>query len=211
MTKEKPATQEERAKQTKKKVIRATIACLDKQGYAETTFARIQDRAGVSRGAITHHFPNRQALVAATAMELLSNALGPVERRADSTPDAAEPVAELIKHVWDRVVNSSGGRAMVEILVACRTDKELHRLLQDQLHDWDRQSRESVNTAYRGSEPDADDAELLWSIIRNFLRGLILHDKFVADPAYLTRMVERFARIMETQLIMLSDPNEDPE
>jgi len=77
----KPTQQDRRSRSTQAKVIRATITCLDRLGYAETTFARIQERAGVSRGAITHHFPTRQALVAATAMELLSRALDPVERR----------------------------------------------------------------------------------------------------------------------------------
>ena len=38
---------------------------------------------------------------------------------------------------------------------------------------------------------------------RNFLRGLVLHDKFVSDPAYLARMVARFADLMETQLTPL--------
>ncbi|SDC41864.1 TetR/AcrR family transcriptional regulator [Ruegeria marina] len=199
---EKPTPQDRRSKATQTRIIRATITCLDRLGYAETTFARIQARAGVSRGAITHHFPTRQALVAATAMELLANALGPVERRATSA-DRPEPVRDLITRAWDQVVNSAGGRAMVEILVACRTDKELYRLLEQRLHDWDAQSRASITHAYRGAGVDPDDAELLWSMTRNFLRGLVLHEKFVSDTAYLARMVARFADLMETQLVAL--------
>ncbi|MCU9836833.1 TetR/AcrR family transcriptional regulator [Ruegeria sp. WL0004] len=199
---DKPTPQDQRSKAMQARIVRATITCLDRLGYAETTFARIQAKAGVSRGAITHHFPTRQALVAATAMELLANALGPVERRAASA-DQPEPVRALITRAWGQVVNSAGGRAMVEILVACRTDKELYHLLEQRLHDWDAQSRGSINRAYRGSGKDPDDAELLWSMTRNFLRGLVLHDKFVSDPAYLARMVDRFAGLMETQLIPL--------
>ncbi|MEX0316384.1 MAG: TetR/AcrR family transcriptional regulator [Ruegeria sp.] len=192
MTTDRPRPQDQRRKTMQARIIRAAIACLDTLGYAETSFARIQTKAGVSRGAITHHFPTKQALVAATAMELLANALEPVEQ------GAPVPVRDLILTAWDRVVNSSGGRAMVEILVACRTDTELHHLLADHLHDWDRQSRASIAASYKGH--DAGDAELLWSITRSFLRGLILHEKFVDDPADMTRMVDRFARLMETQL-----------
>lgn len=199
---EKPTPQDRRSKAMQARIIRATITCLDRLGYAETTFARIQAKAGVSRGAITHHFPTRQALVAATAMELLANALGPVERRA-KTAGAPEPVRDLITRAWGQVVNSAGGRAMVEILVACRSDKELYHLLRARLQDWDAQSRASITRAYRGAGPEPDDAELLWSMTRNFLRGLVLHEKFVSDPAYLARMVERFADLMESQLIPL--------
>ncbi|MGE4326707.1 MAG: TetR/AcrR family transcriptional regulator [Pseudodonghicola sp.] len=194
--KDSPNRQDQRSEATRKRICKATIACLDRHGYAETSFARVQEQAGLSRGAITHHFPSKESLVAATAMELLANALEPVEQRR--TQAAPTPVRDLILQAWDRVVNSSGGRAMVEILVACRSDRALHALLEDQLHDWDRQSRASITRNYIGE--DAEDAELLWSITRNFLRGLILHEQFTGDPAYLARMVDRFARMMEAEL-----------
>lgn len=193
--------QDRRSQATKARVCKAAISCLDKLGYAETTFARVQEKAGVSRGAITHHFPTKQALVAATAMELLSNALEPAEHRGKG--GAPMPVHALIMAAWDTVVNSAGGRAMVEILVACRSDRDLYDLLKDHLHDWDRESRTSITRFYTGAGADPEDAELLWSITRNFLRGLILHEQFTGDPAYLARMVDRFARMMESQLIPL--------
>lgn len=197
-----PNRQDRRSQATRARVCRAAIACLDRYGYAETTFARVQAEAGLSRGAITHHFPTKQALVAATALELLSHSLEPGRLGRDGgTP----PVRELMRDAWTQVVNSAGGRAMVEILVACRTDAELFKLLQAELADWDRRSRAAIVRGYRGADAAADDAELLWSLTRNFLRGLILHERFVTDPAYLTRMVERFAQMMETQL-MPKDP-----
>jgi len=113
-------------------------------------------------------------------------------------------VRDLITRAWGQVVNAAGGRAMVEILVACRTDAELYRLLETRLHDWDHQSRASVARAYVGADQAADDAELLWSMTRNFLRGLVLHERFVTDPAYLARMVDRFAGMMESQLTPLT-------
>ncbi|MGD9862255.1 MAG: TetR/AcrR family transcriptional regulator [Pseudodonghicola sp.] len=194
-----PRQQDRRSQATKRRICRAAISCLDRLGYAETSFARVQEKAGLSRGAITHHFPTKQALVAATAMELLSNALEPAEHRGEG--GAPMPVHALILAAWDTVVNSSGGRAMVEILVACRSDRALYQLLKDHLHDWDRESRGAITRHYTGAGADPADAELLWSITRNFLRGLILHEQFVDDPAYLARMVDRFARMMESQLI----------
>ena len=200
-----PETQQDRRSQaTKRKVCRAAIACLDRHGYAETSFARVQERSGLSRGAITHHFPTKQALVAATAMELLSNALEPAEHRSKArTP---MPVRDLILSAWDSVVNSAGGRAMVEILVACRSDRALHDHLMAHLRDWDRISRQSITRLYVGAGADPDDAEVLWSITRTFLRGLILHEQFAGDPAYLARMVDRFATMMESQLQPMSPP-----
>lgn len=197
-TTQKPSLQDQRSQAMRAKICRAAIDCLDRLGYAETTFAKVQAKAGVSRGAITHHFPTKQALVAATAMQLLSNAQGPVERSDITT--RVLPVYDLIMTSWTRIVNSSGGRAIVEILVACRTDAELYQLLEDSLLDWDQSNLALIAQSYTSASGDREDTELLWSIARNFLRGLLLHEKFVSSPEYLTRMMDRFARMMESQL-----------
>ena len=59
------------------KLIEATIFCLDNFGYADTSIARIQDQANVSRGALTHHFPSKEELVIATIDSLLEKLLRP--------------------------------------------------------------------------------------------------------------------------------------
>ncbi|WP_164659613.1 TetR/AcrR family transcriptional regulator [Tropicibacter sp. Alg240-R139] len=200
----KVSLQDKRSQAMRAKICHAAIECLDRLGYAETTFAKIQAKANVSRGAITHHFPTKQALVAATAMQLLSNAQGPVER-GDTL--GVLPVYDLIMTSWNRIVNSSGGRALVEILVACRTDAELYQLLEDSLLDWDQSNLALIAQSYTSTDGDREDTELLWSIARNFLRGLLLHEKFVSSPEYLTRMMDRFARMMETQLSVRPTPD----
>ncbi|MBO9450774.1 TetR/AcrR family transcriptional regulator [Tropicibacter sp. R16_0] len=200
--------QDQRSQAMRTKICRAAIDCLDRLGYAETTFAKIQAKANVSRGAITHHFPTKQALVAATAMQLLSNAQGPVER-GDSLD--VLPVYDLIMTSWTRIVNSSGGRAIVEILVACRTDAELYQLLEDSLLDWDQSNLALIAQSYTSVSGEREDTELLWSIARNFLRGLLLHEKFVSSPEYLTRMMDRFARMMESQLSVRPTPDQETQ
>ncbi|MCG7521829.1 TetR/AcrR family transcriptional regulator [Ruegeria sp. Ofav3-42] len=188
------------------RICNAAVACLDQLGYAETTFAKVQAKANISRGAITHHFPTKQALVAATAMRLLGNAQNPIWQ------DTTTPrVYELIMSSWTSIVNSSGGRAIVEILVACRTDAELFELLEQSLREWDKSNLSLISGRYVSVTGDREDTELLWSITRNFLRGLLLHEKFVSSPEYLTQMMDRFARMMESQLQVLPHENAEIE
>ncbi|WP_170464755.1 TetR/AcrR family transcriptional regulator [Ruegeria arenilitoris] len=197
----KPSVQDRRSRDMRAKICNATVACLDQLGYAETTFAKVQAKAGISRGAITHHFPTKQALVAATAMRLLDNAQTPIWNRGRPPP----PVYELIMSSWANIVNSSGGRAIVEILVACRTDTALFGLLEQSLRDWDRSNLDLISGQYVSVTGSREDTDLLWSIARNFLRGLLLHEKFVSSPEYLTQMMDRFARMMESQLQVLPE------
>jgi AcrR family transcriptional regulator len=56
----------DRSAATRKVILEATISCLHKQGYGAVTNHTVADLAGVSRGAMMHHFPTRQALLVAT-------------------------------------------------------------------------------------------------------------------------------------------------
>ncbi|MEQ1781524.1 MAG: TetR/AcrR family transcriptional regulator [Hyphomonadaceae bacterium] len=56
----------DRSAETCRHILEATIKCLDQWGYGAVTNIRVADAAGVSRGAMVHHFPTRQALIVAT-------------------------------------------------------------------------------------------------------------------------------------------------
>ena len=63
-------SQEDRSSTTRLALMRATIDCLVEYGYAGTTTRLVADRAQVSRGAQTHHFPTKRDLVAAAIEHL---------------------------------------------------------------------------------------------------------------------------------------------
>lgn len=182
----------DRAETMKRRLCAAVVACIDKSGYADTSINAVQDSAGVSRGALTHHFPSKQALMAETALRLLANA-STMNGRADATRD-------LLMHSWTRIANTPEGRAFVEILIACRTDAPLRAALASDLAKWDEDRAASAIALYKGSAAEPDDAALLWSICRAFIRGMIAHERFMSDPAYLERMMRRFADIMSDHL-----------
>ena len=56
-------------------ITKATIDCLYQRGYGETTLSRVAAYALFSKGALQHHFPTKEDLMAATADELLSRPL----------------------------------------------------------------------------------------------------------------------------------------
>jgi AcrR family transcriptional regulator len=73
-------TQAERRAETRARLLEATIECLIEDGYAGTTIRHVTERAGVSQGAQSHHFPHRVDLVA-SAFEHLA------EQRIDRYAD----------------------------------------------------------------------------------------------------------------------------
>lgn len=65
----------------KRSLIEATIACINRYGYAESTIQRIAAHAGVTSGTIYRHFSNKTDLLEAAMRFLLRGALEE-ERRA---------------------------------------------------------------------------------------------------------------------------------
>lgn len=57
----------------RKQLIEATIDTIEAYGFAETTIARISQRAGLSAGIIAHYFGGKNALLAATMRSLLDD------------------------------------------------------------------------------------------------------------------------------------------
>lgn len=203
-----PTRKDLQADAARKKICDAVIRCLDRHGYTDTSINRIQELADVSRGALTHHFPSKQDLVAETANRLLRRALKALDKRQppaaiqrdnDNHDDVAVIEAYLLD-TWKRVVNTKEGRALVEILMATRTDPELHRQLADHLVEWDRRISDSIATLFVSTTGDEDDVKIVWSICRTFLRGLIIQQRYTGDPATLDVFMKRFAQMVSPHI-----------
>ncbi len=81
----------------RRQLIEATIETIEAHGFAETTIARISQRAGLSSGIISHYFGGKNALLAATMRSLLSDLRDEMlarQRRARSPIERIEAIVE---------------------------------------------------------------------------------------------------------------------
>jgi AcrR family transcriptional regulator len=85
-------TQAQRRAATRGRILDAARALLVEHG-AETTTAMVLERAGVSRGALYHHFPSREDLVAAVVETTSATAIAGAAR---SVPSDLAPRAALV-------------------------------------------------------------------------------------------------------------------
>jgi AcrR family transcriptional regulator len=120
--------QQQKAAETRVRILDATIDCLVEQGYSGLSTNEVTLRAGISRGAMHHHFPTRMALVAAVIdyacyvrMErFLEDYFAAIRSREDTS------VVEIAtEKYWDSVQTREYA-AFLELAVAARTDAELN-------------------------------------------------------------------------------------
>src|SRR5687767_5217204 len=125
------ATQAERTANTTEKLLDATVALVIERGYRNTSLPEICKRAGVSRGAQLHHYPTKEALVAAAIEHLLVRR---VRELADRLAAAGErnsgvfDLGEAASKLWS-IYTGDTFYAWLELVVAARTEPELQSLL----------------------------------------------------------------------------------
>ena len=64
-------TQVERTEKMRARLLKATLEVVVEEGWGQASTQRICARAGVSRGAQTHHFPTKTDLLLAAISEIL--------------------------------------------------------------------------------------------------------------------------------------------
>ncbi|MFD2422216.1 TetR/AcrR family transcriptional regulator [Amycolatopsis pigmentata] len=118
-------TQAERSAAMRRRLLDATTLCLSEVGYQATTTAEVQRRAGVSRGALLHHFASRTELMLAAVDHLTRQRLDEVIKltRAKAPPGAGR-IEWAIRVLW----SSFDGplfTAALELWMAARHDPDL--------------------------------------------------------------------------------------
>ena len=123
---ERPArrTQEQRTAQTRAALLDATVACLVEVGFARTTTTAVAQRAGVSLGALVHHFPAKSELLAAAVGHLSDLRVRELRAAAAAVDPGADRLEVLVDLLW-RSVSGPSSVAWTELWVVARTDPEL--------------------------------------------------------------------------------------
>lgn len=120
-----PTRQSLKSAQTRGRLIEATIQCLVKVGYSGTTTPLVATEAGLSRGAMLHHFENSATLIHATIVELHERRLRAFRRSSETTEH--DP-ATMVKAYWKQV-QKPAFIAFQELALAARTNPELAQIM----------------------------------------------------------------------------------
>ena len=120
--------QAQKSASTRNLIVKAAIRCFVELGYARTTTTRIAEMAGLSRGAMLHHFPSKHDIVRAAVEYLHARRLNAFRKSVAAIPEDADRVKMAVQAYWDYIKHPMFV-ALFELSVAARTDPELEALL----------------------------------------------------------------------------------
>lgn len=120
-----PTMQALKSAQTRARLIDATIRVLVRSGYSRTTTPQVAIEAGLSRGAMLHHFDNGISLIKATIIHLHERRLRAFRRAAERS---ALDHKAMVRTYW-RQIQKPAFIAFHELAVAARTNSDLAAVL----------------------------------------------------------------------------------
>ena len=184
-----PRTQQQRRADAEQALIDASAELIAEGGSAAVTFARVGERAGYSRGLVTHHFGNRANLMARVVDDVTASFRSAI----DAAPPADTALGQVMRlvDVYLAVIDDPApvNRARLVLVAEAMTSASEFRSM---IVESDRAFRRTlVRSIQRGIDAgdvaDDVDATGLATIVIALLRGLaqqaFTDDELAVDAA----------------------------
>jgi AcrR family transcriptional regulator len=201
--------QAQKSASTRNQIIEAAIKCFVDLGYSRTTTTAIAEKAGLSRGAMLHHFPSKIDIVR-SAVDYLHSKRLKAFRKAISrlAPMRDDRVHQSVEAYWQQVRHPMF-LAFFELTVAARTDPELAAILKPAQEAFDREwYRTAVELfpEWKGAGENFDLAlDLSHYLIEGMAVNLMNHEPTDRDRRVLSWLEEKLRELASRS----SEPSND--
>ena len=163
----------QRSELMRKRLIETCIESLIDIGYARTTTVEICARAGVTRGALVHHFTSLAALLAESLRFIYAGYLSeeqlPDFEEAERKRGKLDETARLILVIWSRI-GQREFKAVIELWLAARNDSELRKTLGPVIDEF----AQTIKPTGEDNEVSDDKKAVIFRMVIETMIGLAL-------------------------------------
>lgn len=207
-------TQEERSTETRARLIDATLDLLVERGYALATTAEIAGRAGVTRGALNHHFSGKDDLIVQSVSHLLRSWIGEIRQVAELVKAGSLSFSDFVDRMWELF---SGKLFLVtlEHVTAARHNPYLREQLVSVTREFHAALDGTWQDFFDGTGLQKPEVEAAFNATLCLMRGMSLQTILRDDPAYYARLLGFWKTVLAEHSQQgpasegaLSDPNE---
>lgn len=189
---------QDRSRLTRQRLLEATVRCLSERGWSATTLTVIADEAGISRGALQHHFRTRETLVVAALEYVFEERTALVERTAAPTRHGAERVHSVVRTLVD-MYNGELFRAALHAWTAAAADEQVREVIAPLERRFAR-SVHVLTVAHLGVDDSDPYVRTLIQATLDLARGLALADLLTDDSKRRRRIVRAWSRMLATEI-----------
>jgi AcrR family transcriptional regulator len=196
--------QVDRRTETRALLLQAAAQLLQEVGFSGTTTALIARRAGVTTGALHHHFATKDDLMLGVLDRMSERVVQRIEEQDHVAPDGQIDVSSLVGHLWEAYGDPEYW-AIWEIIIGTRADEAFHR--QVVAHRLETMRRVLPPWVERNtlSEARRPDTAALFEFMLIAIRGLSLERFLDKKAAYFDRNLLLLAELVDRKLTSLAD------
>lgn len=192
-------SQAERTDAMRARLMEATLKVIAEDGWAQASTQKICKRAGVSRGAQTHHFPTKTSLLLAAVREIITRYQSDMDAALTETSVDRLTLSGLFDFLWDACFEGDLLTCWLDAMIAARTDA----ILREEVRDTDRKSLAAIgdlglSTVRLEANPPAWSARAdeVIELTVYLLRGFVLQDGVHQDAAKRRKLFELWKQLV---------------
>ncbi len=176
-------TQEERSAETQRRLMEATIEALHERGYARVTTAEIAERAGVSRGALMHHYATKEELVTVSVEKLLKDSTAEIRSWLDQAHSGAMTLDDFLDNLW-RMYSGRLLFVTIEHITEARHNEALRESLIPVVREFHKALDATWREFFQGTSLSRAEVEVVLNTTTCLFRGMGIQTVLRNDPAY---------------------------
>ena len=196
----KPArTQEERTAATRARLVAATLDVLLAKGYAATTTVDIAARAGLTRGALSHHFAGKDELVVEAFDRHLTLVAGEIRSYAALVQGGTLSLGDFIDRVWT-IMSGRFFMLTLEEITAARHNEDLRSRLAARTRAFHGDLDAIWRHFFSGTGLNDLEVEVMLNATLCLLRGMGVQTVLRDDPVYYRRLLRFWKAVLGEQI-----------
>ena len=116
---------QDRSRATRRRLLETTIRCLATHGWEVSTVGFIAGEAGISRGAVQHHFRTREALILAALEHMFEERAALLDALPEPAQDGPERVHAVVRGLVEAIIGGDLFRAALQVWTVAAAEPAL--------------------------------------------------------------------------------------
>jgi AcrR family transcriptional regulator len=190
-----PRTQDERSAAMRERLINATLETILECGYSGATLVGIAKKAGVTRGALNHHFDSKDDLIVEAMSDMLKKGSAEIRGYAESVQNGTLSPSEFLDRVWE-IFSGPFFMVTLEQITASRHNDVLKNRLVVVTRDFHKALDEIWSSFFTTNELQQPQLETILNATLCLFRGMGAQTVLREDPAYYQRLLSFWKDIL---------------
>ncbi len=200
--------QAEKSDQTQKAALKAAIDCFVDLGYANSSTQVIAERAGITRGAMLHHFPIKRDLLNAVIEHINEQRIASFGRAIRRLKGVRDRNTRGVDAYW-RSLHNRLYVAYAELRTAARTDPELDSVMRKATARFEERWLALIRDVYPEWSELGELNEFAVDLVQFAMEGMALN-RLSHKVGQRQRRIRDFLNAVDDDILSLAEGDESP-